>query len=237
MEYVTLANGKKIEWDEFSKWSGHKQKVSINPPNKGRKFGEEFKEKIRQARKNEMLNGTRIVIKGGDHKHARSVITPHGVFETIKEAGMFYKVRGSTLREWIKKGKEGFQFSAPPIERKAPSKKGGRAGSSNGSARAVMTPNGRFSTLREAAENFGVSTGKLSALIKKSSNGEFKYATEDKGYKRGINPNSRKVITPAGEFETIALAAKHFGVTGESIRYRAMSKHQTEYYFPDVLNS
>ena len=120
MDYVTLANGKIVDWDEFSQWSGNKQKMSIIPPNKGRKFSEEFKEKIRQARKNEILNGTRIIIKGGESKCARSVSTPNGMFETIKEAGIFYKVRGSTIRDWIKNGKVGFVFSSPPIVRTVP---------------------------------------------------------------------------------------------------------------------
>ena len=234
MEYVTLSNGKKVDWDEFSTWSAIKQNFCINPPNKGRKFNEEFKEKIRQARKNEMLNGTRKIIKGGEHPHSRIVSTPNGVFETIKEAGIFYKVRGSTIMNWIKNGKEGFAFSSPPPVRSAPIKKGGLSGSSNGSARAVITPRGRFDTVKEATSFLGITAGMLSYKIKNSSNGEFRYESESKGFKVGINPNSQRIMTPSGEFDTIASAAKHFGITAQSMRYRAKSIHQNEFYILDA---
>ena len=234
MEYVTLANGKKVDWDEFSKWSAHKQTMTIIPPNKGRKFNEEFKEKIRQARKNEMLNGTRKIIKGGEHPHSRIVSTPNGVFETIKEAGIFYKVRGSTIRGWIKNGKEGFAFSSPPPVRSVPTKKGGLSGSNNGSARAVITPYGRFGTVKEAASFLEITAGMLSHLIKRSSNGEFRYESESKGLKVGIDPNSKRIMTPSGEFDTIASAAKHFGISSEGMRYRAKSVHKPEFYILDA---
>jgi hypothetical protein len=234
MEYVTLSNGKKVDWDEFSTWSAIKQNFCINPPNKGRKFNEEFKEKIRQARKNEMLNGTRKIIKGGEHPHSRIVSTPNGVFETIKEAGIFYKVRGSTIMNWIKNGKEGFAFSSPPPVRSAPIKKGGLSGSSNGSARAVITPHGRFGTVKEAISFLGITAEMFYSKIMNSSNGEFRYESESKGFKVGINPNSQRIMTPSGEFDTIASAAKHFGITAQSMRYRAKSIHQPEFYILDA---
>jgi hypothetical protein len=80
--------------------------------------------KIRQARQNELLNGTAQFCKGGQHPFARKVSTPNGVFETLKEAGIFYKVRGSKVREWIKKGKDGFLFSSPLKVRNEPKKRG-----------------------------------------------------------------------------------------------------------------
>ena len=122
MEYVTLSNGKKVDWDEFSTWSAYKQIRNINPSNKGTKYSEESKMKIRQARQNELLNGAGQFFKGGRNPNARKVSTPNGVFETLKEAGIFYKVGGAKVREWIKKGKEGFSFSSPPIVRNAPKK-------------------------------------------------------------------------------------------------------------------
>ena len=114
MEYVTLANGKKVDWDEFSTWSAIKQTRNLNPSNKGTKYSEESKMKIRQARQNELLNGTGQFFKGGKNPNARKVSTPNGVFETIKEAGIFYNVSRSKISEWIKKGKEGFLFASPP---------------------------------------------------------------------------------------------------------------------------
>ena len=234
MDYVTLSNGKKVDWDEFSTWSAIKQNNCINPSNKGRKFSAEFKENVRQSIKNQILNGTRKIIKGGVHRNARKVSTPNGVFETLKEAGIFYKVRGSTIRAWIKNGKEGFAFSSPPPVRSAPIKKGGLSGSSNGSARAVITPHGRFGTVKEAISFLGITAEMLYSKIMNSSNGEFRYESESKGFKVGINPNSQRIMTPSGEFDTIASAAKHFGITAQSMRYRAKSIHQNEFYILDA---
>jgi hypothetical protein len=47
-------------------------------------------------------------------------------------------------------------------------------------------------------------------------------------------PNSKRVMTPSGEFDTIASAAKHFGITGEAMRYRAKSVHMPEFYILDA---
>ena len=74
----------------------------------------------------------------------------------------------------------------------------------------------------------------LSYKIKKSSNGEFRYESESKGFKVGVMPNSKRVMTPSGEFDTIASAAKHFGITGEAMRCRAKSVHMPEFYILDA---
>lgn len=192
MDYVTLSNGKKVDWDEFSKWSSIKQKMSINPPNKGRKFSEEFKKNISQRRRMDIATGKSVAIKGGKHANSRSVTTPDGYFETVKEAGLHYSVRGSTIREWIKRGKDGFQYSSPPTPRKAPTKKGGVSGGLNKSARAVLTPIGRFCSLKEAATALEITVGQLSLRIKKSANGEYAYETERENRNVGLNPNRRK---------------------------------------------
>jgi hypothetical protein len=234
MEYVTLANGKKVDWDEFSKWSVIKQTQNINPSCKGKKCSEETKIKIRQARKNDLLNGTAQFLMGGENCNARKVSTPNGVFETIKEAGIFYKVGGSKIKDWIKKGKEGFLFLSPPISRNAPKNKGGLSGSSHCYARAVITPSGRFGTLKEAAYFLGISAAKLRNIILTSSNGEYRYESERMSCKIRMSPISKRIMTPAGEFETIASAAIHFGINAESMRYRAKSVHMPEFYILDA---
>ena len=232
MEYVTLANGNKVDWDEFSSWSACKQNQSINPSYKGKKCSEELKMKNREARQNELLNGTAQFCKGGQHPYARKVSTPNGVFETLKEAGIFYKVSGSKVREWIKKGNDGFLFSSPPIVRNEPKKKGGLSGSNHSSARAVITPSGRFGTAKEAAFFLGISVDKLRKIIKQSSNGEYRYESESPAI--NLNPNSIRIMTPAGEFKSITSAAIHFGVSFASMRNKAMSVHMPEYYILDA---
>jgi hypothetical protein len=49
-----------------------------------------------------------------------------------------------------------------------------------------------------------------------------------------LNPNSIRIMTPAGEFKSITSAAIHFVVSFESMRNKAMSVHMPEYYFLDA---
>ena len=147
LDEVTLANGNVVSWEEFSKWSEQKQKLSLIPPNKGRVFGPEFGKKISDTKRKAKEDGVIYnIAKGENHVHSRKVLTPKGIFVSIKEAANAYGVRGAAIRDWIQSGKEGFEFLTPPTERKAPTKKGGASGSKNGSERAVITPDGRFET-------------------------------------------------------------------------------------------
>ncbi len=229
MDYVTLANGKKVSWEDFSTWSSHRQTMSIAPPNKGRKFGEEFGEKISFIRREGFKNGKYSHVRGSDHANSRRVKTPEGEFATLKDAGIYYSVRGSTIRDWIKKGKSGFSFLSPPVVRNAPKKKGGVSGALNNSSRPVITPYGIFCSIKDAAEKIGISTGAVAYRIKQSKNGEYRYASLSANRRSGVSPSKKKIITPEGIFESIADAARHYGITSEGIRYRIKSKFKSEY--------
>lgn len=47
---------------------------------------------------------------GAGNGRARTIITPKGVFLTRKEAALAYDVWEGTIRDWIKKGKDGFYY-------------------------------------------------------------------------------------------------------------------------------
>ena len=230
MNYVKLANGKLISWEDFSTWSAIKQHMSILPPNKGRKFDDEFRRKLSQTKKRRYADGTIKAVSGGDHANARKISTPDGEFGSIKEVGVFYSVRGSTIRDWLKKGKEGFSYIGPPTVRKPQSVKGGVTGRENKSSREVITPLGKFPTIKQAAAELGISTGSLTYKLRYCKSGEYSYAKESEPRKIGLNPNRVKVVTPDGVFETITDAARHYGIKGESMRYRIKSKYMPEFY-------
>lgn len=231
MSKVNLANGTQVDWDEFSKWSSRKQIMSISPPNKGKKFGEEFKKKLSLSKKQGFNEGRYNIKSGGEHAHARKVMTPDGEFSTIKEAGEFYSVRGSTIRDWIKRGKSGFEFITAQSQRKPQSKKGGLSGEKNKSSRAVITPGGTFPTLKAAAQHLGITVGALAFKVKNCLSGEYRFAEEREQRKIGKNPKSRKVMTPDGVFESCTEAARHFGISGEGMRYKLKSRFQIDFYY------
>ncbi len=221
LDLVRLANGTEVTWDEFSKWTSHKQILSLNPPNKNRKWDESFGRKISESKRIAKENGVIYKLsKGEDHVFSRRVKTPKGECVSIKEAASLYGVRGDTLRNWIKSGKDGFEFITPPSIRKEPHKKGGRSGGENGSARSVITPQGKFESLKAASLHFCVSTGVMSNWIKNVKSKEFFYEKEIVIRKAFKNLNKRTIKTPDGIFNGLKEAGDYYGVCGESIRQR-----------------
>ena len=117
-----------------------------------------------------------------------------------------------------------------------PQKNSCLSGSSHVYARAVITPSGRFVTLKEAASFLGIRPGKLTNIIKMSSDGDYRYESERNMCEIRVNPNSKRIMTPAGEFETITAAAIYFGISFVSMRSRSTSEHMPEFYILDALS-
>ena len=127
MEYVTLANGKKVEWDEFSTWSNSKQLRSIRPPNAGKIGAKGVGKKISETRRLNAANGHQHrILRDGDHVSSKSILTPAGEFSSLKKAAEHYSVGGQTLRSWIKKGVVGFAY-LNSLEDKTEKKRGKKA--------------------------------------------------------------------------------------------------------------
>lgn len=105
-------------------------------------------------------------------------------------------------------------------------------GGKNGRARAVMTPAGEFSSLKESIEHYGVSVGKMRDWMRKTRSSEF-YYLELLGdqEKQKLNPGKRAVITPSGIFESINATARHYGVGIRTIKtwIRTMRKDEFSY--------
>ena len=101
-----------------------------------------------------------------------------------------------------------------------PHKKGGQTGSRNGSARAVITPHGRFDTFKAASLHFGVSHTVMSKWIKIEKSNNFYYEKEIETPRVYKNLNKKYIKTPDGIFYGLNETSKFYGVCGESIRQR-----------------
>ncbi|WP_146178950.1 hypothetical protein [Limnohabitans sp. Jir61] len=167
MEYVTLANGKKVEWDEFSKWSYKKQHTSLFPSNKGKVFSDEVRKRMSEGILKHRRNGIFKAPHGGEHAMARRVQTPAGVFETLKAAGEHYGVNGRYIRNWIRDGKVGFDFLSPPLNRKSTAAKSSR------NAKKVATPNGVFKSISACMDFYQLSRAEIMNRVKSSEFPEY----------------------------------------------------------------
>ena len=167
MDYVTLANGKKVDWDEFSKWNAQKQHSNLSPPNKGKVFSEEVRKRMSVGITKHRRNGIFKAPQGGEHAMSRRVQTPAGVFETLKAAGEHYGVNGRYIRNWIRDGKIGFEFLTPPLNRKS------TAAKSSHNSKKVVTPNGIFKSISACMKHHQLTRIEIMKKIKSSEFPEY----------------------------------------------------------------
>ena len=83
-------------------------------------------------------------------------------------------------------------------------------GKDNASSRAVITPDGKFETLKSAAMHYRISMPTLGKWLRDDRYVGFKFAEEKPKYSL-----TKPVVvnTPDGQFKSKAAAARHFGVT------------------------
>ena len=171
MDYVTLANGEKVEWDEFSKWSSLKQRFNVDPPNKGKIFKESIRKKMSESMCNAKRSGDVKILTGGEHPGSRKVLTPEGEFCSIKEAANHYNTTGKTIRAWIDSGKAGFKYLSPKPIKKSPNLANGNQFKS----KAVLTPEGRFKSMKECSDALGISLHTLRVRIANPIYDEYRF--------------------------------------------------------------
>ena len=102
--YVTVANGTQVPFDEFSKWSEHKQRMMTDHPIRNVDWGVDHchnmrrivKEQYRYA--NPLSEDERKKLRPGK----RAVMTPSGRFESIAAAAKYYGVGVRTIKTWIR---------------------------------------------------------------------------------------------------------------------------------------
>jgi transposase len=90
----------------------------------------------------------------------KAIHTPDGIFSTIQSAADHYGVGRQVIQTWIRSKRFG-NFSYAESSEKI----------TTSSARSVNTPDGRFISLRSAADHYGVQTGTICKWIEKGKLG------------------------------------------------------------------
>jgi len=168
--YVMIANGTKVPFEEFEKWSQHKQKMHTDHPIRQVKWGLNHADKMSQIVKAQYQAGSRINNwnYGKCNGQSMAVMTPAGEFETLKGASAFYGIDLATLKGWIENKPSEFYYknplSAEEIRKLRPGK------------RAVITPAGKFETINSAARHYKISPRTMKTWIRTMRAEEFKYA-------------------------------------------------------------
>jgi hypothetical protein len=118
---------------------------------------------------------------------------------------------------------------------------GTRSGGNNPNSKVVITPNGSFASVKEAARYYGVTGEAIRYRISKKHYG-YAYEGEPIGTvktEQAFHPAYRWVETPIGNFFTLVAAAKALGVVTVTVRSR-IKRRVPGYAFidpPGLVNS
>ena len=167
--YVTVANGTQVPFDEFSKWSEHKQRMMTDHPIRNVDWGVDHCHNMRRIVKEQYQSGERPRPGNWGAKNGQSiaVITPQGEYPSLKAAAKSYDVDVATLKEWITVYPKQYRYANPLSEDERKKLRPGK--------RAVMTPVGRFESIAAAAKYYGVGVRTIKTWIRSMRKDEFKY--------------------------------------------------------------
>ena len=103
-------------------------------------------------------------------------------------------------------------------------------GGKNGRAKALVTPDGQFSSCKEATKHYGVRAEQMRDWIYKTRRNEF-YFLETIAGDIGKGSRAKIVITPDGKFDSINATARYYGVGIRTIKtwIRTMRKNEFSY--------
>jgi hypothetical protein len=79
----------------------------------------------------------------------------------------------------------------------------------NNGPKAVNTPLGRFNSIKSAADQYGVSEAVMKNWIKNTNNKSFSFNIENPG----TPSSSKRVRAPAGDFPSVAAAARFYSLS------------------------
>jgi hypothetical protein len=167
---VTLANGTQVPFEEFEKWSHHKQRMYTDHPIRQIKWGLDHSEKMSVIVKAQFDAGLRPKPGNVGEKNgqAMAVITPQGEYPTIKAAATAYKIKSDVLRGWMRMRPNEFRFVRQLSQEEWRKLHPGK--------RAVITPAGKFETINSAARYYQVSPRTIKTWIRTMRKDEFRYA-------------------------------------------------------------
>ena len=216
---VKLKNGSEVTWQEFSSWSEQKQNANLVTWSIESQQARHQKITSRNSARNYEVSTSKA------NSTFREVKTPKGRCKSVAEAGLLNGVCANTIINWIKRGKKGFSYMAPPLLRKTPTnvKKPVR----RESIKAVLTPDGRFPNARAVAEYYGIHINGVYMRIKKDTYPEFRYDSL-------IKIVTRSVVTPKGSYASAGEAAKAYKMSAQSMRQRLNSSSWVDFCYSDL---
>jgi hypothetical protein len=183
------------------------------------------------------LNGRQFqkakeLISGKNSIRAKSVVTPLGTFDTVREAARAHNTRTPTISAKCKSkfNKEYSYVNEANVE------KDGIHGLT-GVGQGVHTPDGYFGSVRQAAAHFNVSHKTIHRWIHGDNEGYCKregfFYDEDTCATRPIGGAKRKVHTPLGWFDSVAAAARAHNTGGPGTISSRCKAGWPEYYYSD----
>lgn len=168
--YVTLANGTQVPFEEFEKWSAHKQRMHTDHPIRQVKWGLDHSRKMSSIVSAQFAAGDRPKPGhyGAANGQARAVITPQGHYPTLKAAAEAHCITTQLLKELIALRPAEYCFAEMLTEEDRRRLRPGK--------RAVITPAGKFESINSAAQYYSVSPRTMKTWIRTMQKDEFKYA-------------------------------------------------------------
>ncbi len=176
-----------------------------------------------------------------DNNVARKVITPKGVFKTIKEAAKFLNISEDTLRKRIYDiSNDEYHFNKELARDKSRYYDGSKNKKEIAKAktRAVITPKGRFETLSDASKVYKIGVDVLRRYIFNTAYPEFRYEIEQsrdkEKYFHKVIPNTFNkptvfVKTPLGLFKSIGDAAIAHNMPRHQMERKSLSDKYPEF--------
>lgn len=166
---VTLANGTKVPFEEFEKWSAHKQRMHTDHPIRQVKYGLDHSQKMSGIVKAQYAAGERPKPGhyGAANGQSRAVITPQGHFPTLKAAAKAHGITTQLLKELIVLRPAEFRYANKLTEEERRRLRPGK--------RAVITPAGKFESINSAARYYSVSSRTMKTWIRTMRKDEFQY--------------------------------------------------------------
>lgn len=167
---VTLANGTQVPFEEFEKWSAHKQRMHTDHPIRQVKWGLDHSRKMSSIVRAQFAAGDRPKPRhyGAANGQARAVITPLGHYPTLKAAAKAHGISTKLLKELIGPQPAEYRFADGLTEEERHRLRPGK--------RAVITPAGKFESINSAARYYSVSSRTMKTWIRTMRKDEFKYA-------------------------------------------------------------
>jgi Helix-turn-helix domain len=166
---VKLFNGKEVSWDEFSRWSAHRQMMNLTPVSENITYGVDHCHKMREIVKRSYQDGTRRANwnYGAKNGMSKAVMTPAGEFPCLTAACLYYKISITKLKEWMRNSPEEYFYTQTEVASGA--KEYSRKG------RVISTPEGVFPSIKAAARHFNVGERTIKTWIRRMRADEFKY--------------------------------------------------------------